>query len=91
MFQPPIIPRLSVTIDYYSILIKDAITQVAAQDIINNCYNSSAGLSSTYCSLFTRDPTTNNINFVQTTYVNAAELYTNGLELQVDYSCRSPA
>ena len=84
VFQPPIIPHLSITGDYYSILIKDAITNVAAQDIIDNCYNNSAGLSSQYCSLFTRN-SANNINFVQTTYVNAAKLYTKGVELQFDY------
>ena len=84
VIQPPVIPHLSITFDYYSILIKDAITQVAAQDIIDNCYNNSSGLSSQYCSLFTRG-TDNNINFVKTTFVNAAKLYTNGVEMQVNY------
>lgn len=86
IFQPPIIPHLSVTVDYYSILIKDAITQVAAQDIIDNCYNNSSGLNDQYCSLFTRSGTSDNINFIKTTYVNAAELYTDGIEFQADYS-----
>ena len=44
VLQPPMTPNLSVTLDYYSIKIKDAITEVAAQDIVNNCYGSSAGL-----------------------------------------------
>ena len=85
VFQPPIIPHLSITADYYSILIKDAITEVAAQDIINNCYNGSAGLSDQYCSLFTRSAASNNINFITTTYVNAAKLYEKGVALQLDY------
>jgi outer membrane receptor protein involved in Fe transport len=85
IFQPPWIPHLNFTIDYYSILIKDAITQVSAQDIINNCYNESSGLSSQYCSLFTRG-SDGNINFVQTTYVNSSKLYTDGVEFQADYS-----
>ena len=85
IIQPPIIPHLSVTVDYYSILIKDAITDIAAQDEIDNCYNNSAGLSAQYCSLFTRG-SDGNINFVSTTYENAAELYTDGIELQGDYS-----
>lgn len=84
IMQPPIVPHLSITLDYYSILIKDAITEVAAQDIINNCYNVSSGLSTQYCSLFTRG-SDDNINFLKTTYVNAAKLYTSGLELQADY------
>jgi len=86
LVQPPMIPHLDITVDYYSILIRDAITQVAAQDIIDNCYNAAAGLDETYCKLFTRSPTTGNINFVETTYVNSAELYTSGIELQTNYT-----
>lgn len=86
VLQPPMTPNLAITLDYYSIKIKDAITQVAAQDIVDNCYGSSAGLDQSYCSLFTRDATRQTINFAQTTYVNASKLYTNGLELQVNYA-----
>jgi outer membrane receptor protein involved in Fe transport len=87
VLQPTMVPNLSVTLDYYSIKIKDAITEVAAQDIINNCYGSSAGLDETYCNLFRRDPAQrNNISFVQTTFVNASKLYTDGFELQISYT-----
>jgi iron complex outermembrane receptor protein len=85
VLQPKFVPGLSVTLDYYSIKIKDAITLVTGQQIINNCYNSSAGLNSEYCGLFTRGAD-NNINSVQTTYVNASKLFTDGFELQVSYS-----
>ena len=86
VLQPTFIPRLSITVDYYAIKIKNAITQVQAQDIINNCYNETSGLNSQYCSLFTRDPGTHNINFVSTTYVNAAKLETQGVDIQASYS-----
>ncbi len=84
VLQPTFIPRFSVTLDYYAIKIKNAITNVAAQDIINNCYNG-AVLDSQYCSLFTRGAD-QNINFVSTTYVNASKLFTDGIDLQVAYS-----
>lgn len=84
VIQPPIVPHLSVSIDYYSILIKDAITDIDAQDVIDNCYNSAVGLQSQYCSLFTRGAD-GNINFVKTTYVNAAKLFNQGMEFQADY------
>ena len=83
--KPPMIPNMAVTLDYYSIKIKDAITEVQAQDILNNCYGSSGGLDSTYCSLFTRDPR-QNISFINVTYVNASKLFTDGFELQVSYA-----
>jgi outer membrane receptor protein involved in Fe transport len=86
VLQPSMIPNLAVTLDYYSIKIKNAIAQVQAQDILNNCYGSSAGLDSQYCSLFTRETVHNGLSSIHTTYVNASELFTEGLELQVSYA-----
>ncbi len=84
VLQPRWVPNFSLTIDYYAIKIKNAITNVAAQDIINNCYNGPA-LSPQYCSLFTRGAN-RNINFVSTTFVNSAKLETDGIDLQATYS-----
>lgn len=87
VLQPSMVANLSISLDYYSIRIKDAITLVQAQDIVNNCYGSSGGLDQQYCSLFTRNPANrNNISSVQTTYVNASKLFTDGFELQVSYA-----
>jgi outer membrane receptor protein involved in Fe transport len=84
VLTPPVVPGLSITLDYYSIKIKNAISNVQAQDILNNCYGSVAGLDPTFCSLFTRG-SDKNINFVNTTFVNASKLFTDGYELQVAY------
>ncbi len=86
VIQPWFLKGFAITADYYAIKIKNAITQVQAQDIINNCYNETSGLSGQYCSLFTRDPTSKNINFVSTTYVNASKLETTGLDVTVSYA-----
>lgn len=85
VFQPRFWPSFSMTIDYYNITIKNAITQIDAQDILDNCYDSASGLDATYCSLFTRD-STNNINFIKSTYINASALQTDGIELQANYN-----
>jgi iron complex outermembrane receptor protein len=85
VFQPPIIPSLSITLDYYSIKIKNAISLVQAQDVINNCFGSAAGLDSNFCSLMKRGAD-QNINFVSTTFVNASKLMTDGYQLSVTYS-----
>ncbi|HKR87808.1 MAG TPA: TonB-dependent receptor [Phenylobacterium sp.] len=85
VLQPPMIPNLAVTLDYYSIKIKDAITEVQAQDVVDNCYGSSGGLDQTYCSLLMRDAR-QQLSFISTTYVNAAKLFTDGWELQVSYA-----
>ncbi|CAN7453360.1 TonB-dependent receptor [Phenylobacterium sp. LjRoot219] len=87
VLQPSVVANLAISLDYYSIRIKDAITLVEAQDIVDNCYGSSAGLDPQYCGLFTRDPARrNNISSVHTTYVNASKLFTDGFELQVNYA-----
>jgi outer membrane receptor protein involved in Fe transport len=84
VLTPSVVPNLAVTLDYYSIKIKDAITEVQGQDIVNNCYGSGGGLDPTYCSLISR--TNNQLSAIHTTYVNASKLYTNGLELQISYA-----
>jgi outer membrane receptor protein involved in Fe transport len=85
VIQPPFAPGLAISLDYYSIKIKNAISLVQAQDVINNCYGSAAGLDTSFCSLFTRGGD-QNIDFVNTTYVNASKLYTEGYELHVTYA-----
>jgi len=84
VLTPTVTPGLSVSLDYYSVKIKNAITNPAAQDVLNNCYGSAAGLDPTFCSLFTRGAD-QNINNVNTTFVNASKLFTDGYELQVGY------
>ncbi len=85
VLQPRWMPGFSFTADYYDIRIDDAIASIGAQSIINNCYDANGGLDAGYCSLFTRGAD-GNINFVQTTYVNAAALETTGWDFQVAYS-----
>ena len=53
VFQPRIIPGLSVTVDYYNMRVKGIIASVAAQTIVNQCYDS-ASLNNVFCSAFSR-------------------------------------
>ena len=63
--QPRWTPGLSFTLDYYNIEIEDAITFIDPQDIVNNCVDASGGPDQSFCSLFTRDPATSDIDFVE--------------------------
>lgn len=85
IFQPRWVPGLSLTVDRYDIQIEDAISLVSAQNIIDNCYDASGGPDQSFCSLFTRGAD-RNINFVNTTYVNAAALDTKGWDVELVYS-----
>ncbi|HEX7037189.1 MAG TPA: TonB-dependent receptor [Pseudomonadales bacterium] len=85
IYQPEWLDGFSVTVDYYDIEITDAIIDVDSQDILNNCVDSTGGPDTTFCSLITRDPTTNDITFITSTFVNAARLETEGIDLEVGY------
>jgi outer membrane receptor protein involved in Fe transport len=53
VFTPRFIPGLSLSVDYYSITVKDVISSIDAQTILNNCYDAT-DLNNPFCSLFTR-------------------------------------
>jgi iron complex outermembrane receptor protein len=87
--QPRFIPGLTVSADYYSIEIEDAIQAVTAQDIVDTCYDL-ATFPNDFCGLFTRNrtassPTFLGLNFLQQTQINFAKLETRGIDFQVNY------
>ena len=49
---PAFLPGFSLSVDYYNIKVNNVITGVAAQTIVNNCYDLPAGNS--FCNLFNR-------------------------------------
>lgn len=53
VYQPRFIPGLALTVDYYDITVNGIISSVAAQTILNNCYDF-ASLSNIFCGSFTR-------------------------------------
>ena len=58
VIQPRWIPGLSLSIDYYDITVNGIIASVSAQAIANNCYDFPT-LNNIFCTLFTRNLTTN--------------------------------
>ena len=86
VWTPDFIEGLSVTVDYYDIEITDAIIQVAAQDIADNCVDGTGGPDANYCSQIDRDPVTKDIELVRSGFLNAAAFNTSGIELQARYS-----
>jgi hypothetical protein len=52
--QPRFLPNFSFSADYYNIKVKGVIAAVAAQTIVNNCYDLAAG--NLFCNLFQRVP-----------------------------------
>lgn len=53
VFQPRFLPGFSLTVDYFDIKVKDVITSVAAQTLVNTCYDLPT-LDNPFCALINR-------------------------------------
>ena len=99
VLQPSFVPRLSLSVDYYSIKITGAITSPTPGDAITACFgadpsNPSAGASATdACTAIQRDPLTGGLNgdpnttpglFLTTS--NLGRLETSGIDVALNYS-----
>lgn len=89
IFQPSFIPGLTLTVDYWDITIEDAISSVSAQDIVDNCYDSS-NFPNQFCALFSRNtdttsPQFNGFNFLRQTELNFASLEAAGIDFSGRY------
>ncbi|WP_294250919.1 TonB-dependent receptor [uncultured Sphingomonas sp.] len=54
VIQPPMIPGLSLTVDYYNIAVNNVITSPSPQQVANACYDSPT-TNNQFCSIFKRD------------------------------------
>lgn len=87
--QPRFIPGLTVSGDYYSIRIENAIAAVTAQNIVDTCYDN-ATFPNNFCSLFRRNgpssgPTAFGFNFLNQTQINFGRIETSGIDATIDY------
>jgi len=89
VIQPRFLEGLLLTVDYWDIEIKDAVQQVAGEDILRGCYDG-ASLDPTFCDLFTRNPLGGGfgggLNFMQTGQINFAALQTSGYDMELIYN-----
>ena len=89
VLTPNFIPNFSASIDYFDISVDDAIVAgIGAQNILDGCLDTGEAV---FCDLITRDgagslnPSGPGIGF-QLTNLNAAEIETSGIDLQLNYS-----
>ncbi|MFL6858721.1 MAG: TonB-dependent receptor domain-containing protein [Allosphingosinicella sp.] len=65
VLQPTFIPRLAITLDWWQIVVSNAITQPAQNDILNGCYSTTLNPSQTpnaFCELIQRNPLNGSLN-----------------------------
>ena len=90
VFSPSFFPGFILTMDYWDIVIDDAISSVGAQDIADGCYQG-AMLNDSFCSLLGRNtdvnsPQAGGFNFIRFTNINFAKLETDGIDLSASYN-----
>jgi len=94
VFTPSFIPRFSLTVDYFNIKIKNAISNPAQGDILNGCYSTSLNPTLAYngfCQLIGRNPLNGSLNGAGDTLgvvlggSNLGLVQTAGVDLGVNY------
>lgn len=99
VLQPNFVPGLSISVDYYNISIKDAISQPTAGDAYNMCFGDQAGTgitatsaASLACTVIRRNPATGALDGDPATTPgllimpsNAGTILTDGIDLSVNY------
>lgn len=85
VYQPEWLPGLNLSMDYYDVEIEDAIDQVGAQDIIDQCYNEGA-----FCNQVVRDPDSGVITRVDNIAINISQANVSGVDLEASYSWQLP-
>ena len=84
VYQPSFIEGLSFTMDWWKVEIDDAIAQVSAQDILEKCVDSQAGVNNQFCALITRGADYR-ITLVESTTQNVASLEAEGVDFEIGY------
>lgn len=90
-YQPQFLNRLRLSVDYYNIDIKEAITSTSTQGVVNNCFIGGVYSGNSWCSLITfanNDPVAGQMTGAQGITANVAEFKTKGLDFSASY--RSP-
>jgi hypothetical protein len=89
VYRPKAIQNLSVSVDYYSVIIEDNIQQATAQTVVTGCYQQNDPF---LCSLITRagppsleDPSINYISLIGVPYYNQARVEAKGIDYEVNY------
>jgi hypothetical protein len=89
VYQPQRVDSLSVSVDFYSVIIEDNIQQAGAQNVVTGCYQQNDAF---LCSLITRggppsleNPAINYISLIGVPYYNQARVEAKGIDYEVNY------
>ncbi len=88
IFTPEIgnLSSIAISLDYWSIEVVDAIGNVGAQTILDQCVDSLVGVDNDLCRAVTRDPASSEITSIQQVVQNLQAIETEGYDAEVRYS-----
>jgi iron complex outermembrane recepter protein len=89
LIQPKFLRRLNLSVDYVDIKVKDVITDLSAEQVLSECYDSSNFANNLACKKIKR-AADGQLSFIQTGYANQAELRYRGILANVDYTFDTP-
>ena len=89
ILQPRFLDGLTVTLDYWDVTIDDVIANVSAQDIVDNCYDSTS-FPNNFCGLFSRNRDASSaqylgFNSLRQSPINFAKVEASGYDLTAAY------
>jgi outer membrane receptor protein involved in Fe transport len=89
-FEAKLLSRLTASIDWYRIDIKDAIAALSFDTIYNQCVNPALNptqdINNKFCQLITRDPSNGTPALTIGSYQNVGALKTSGVDVNIDWS-----
>ena len=97
VFQPSFVPGLTLTLDYYWIVVNDAITNATPGDVIAACFNNLSTTSAACTTQIRRNPSTGRLSGssvntpgLLTPLTNQGRLQTDGIDLTLNYRTDLP-
>ena len=87
VYSPSFVEGFNVSLDWYSIRINNLIDAVTPDDVLGDCYLRNIQSA---CSLFARDPITNQVTGLEHTLANRGQLQNEGYDFGLNYRFSSP-
>ncbi len=89
VMQPRQIDQLTVSIDYWDIVIEDAISEISAQNIVNSCFDAPS-INNAFCELIDRNSVSTSaqsggFTFLRQTQLNFGEARATGVDVNINY------
>jgi len=89
VFQPDFVPGFNISVDYYNIKVRDAITSPTVGDVLNGCYTPLQAVSSAGCQAIVRDPIDGSLNGTADGLFqplsNLGRIKTTGIDVSANY------